>query len=142
VSGQRYEVRFDVDALAEYQRLDNSLADIVDKALERLEVRADEIGRRLENKYSTKLLGCKEIKLRGAGLRIVFSVTDQVVEVLRVVYVLTIERRELDYVFRVADRRLRRYRIQVNVRDFLERSPKREQRRRLWHSGRKTKPSK
>ena len=36
MSNQRFEVRFDVDALTEYQRLDNALVTIVDKALARL----------------------------------------------------------------------------------------------------------
>lgn len=85
MSNHRFEVRFDVDALTEYQRLDNALVTIVDKALARLEERADEIGTLFKNKYATKLHGCKEIKLRDAGLRIVFRVTDHTVEVLCVV---------------------------------------------------------
>ena len=102
MTNRRFDVRFDADALAEYQRLDNAVVTIVDKALARLEERADEVGTPLKNKYATKLHGCKEIKLRDAGLRIVFRVTDQTVEVLRVVYILTIERRDLDFVFRMA----------------------------------------
>jgi len=85
MSNHRFDVRFDVDALTEYQRLDNALVTIVDKALARLEERAEEVGTPLKNKYATKLHGCKEIKLRDAGLRIVFRVTDHTVEVLCVV---------------------------------------------------------
>lgn len=44
MSERRFEVRFDPDALHEYQGLDKSVVGDVDKALERLETRADEIG--------------------------------------------------------------------------------------------------
>lgn len=71
--------------------LDNAFAGMVDKALHEFEIRADEVGKALTNRQSTKLHGCKEIKLRDAGIRIVFRVTDETVEVLRIVYVLTIE---------------------------------------------------
>lgn len=139
MSNPRFDVRFYVDALAEYQRLDNALVTIVDKALVRLEERADEVGTPLKNKYATKLHGCKEIKLRDAGLRIVFRVTDDAVEVLRVVFTLTIERRDLDVVFRVADKRLRRFKSRDNLHEFLSRSPRWEIRRRSpRHHARKT----
>ncbi len=72
MSNPRFDVRFDPDAPAEYQRLDHALAVIVDKALARLEEQADEIGTPLQNKYATKLHGCKEIKLLKAGLRVTF----------------------------------------------------------------------
>lgn len=136
----RFDVRFDVDAFTEYQRLDHSLSDVVDKALTRLEERADEIGTPLQNKYATKLHGCKEIKLRQAGLRIVFRVTDQTVEVLRVVYILTIERRDLDFVFRVADKRLRRFKSRVNPHEILTRSPRWKERRQSLRESREKPP--
>lgn len=142
MSNQRFDVRFDADALTEYQRLDNALVTIVDKALARLEERADEVGTPLQNKYATKLHGCKEIKVRDAGLRIVFRVTEQTVEVLRVVYILTIERRNLDVVFRVADKRLRHFKSRGNLREFLSSSPRWEARRRSPHVSRKKNPRK
>ncbi len=142
MSNQRFEVRFDVDALTEYQRLDNALVTIVDKALARLEERADEVGTPLKNKYATKLHGCKEIKLRDAGLRIVFRVTDHTVEVLRVVYILTIERRDLDLVFRVADKRLRHFKSRGDLPEFLSRSPRWEAWRRSARVSRKNNPRK
>lgn len=94
-----FDVRFDVDAYKEYMKLDNSVAGMVDKALHELEIRADEVGKALTNRQSTKLHGCKEVKLREAGIRIVFRVTNEIVEVLRIVYVLTIEKRADDIVF-------------------------------------------
>lgn len=72
MSNQRFEVRFHPGAYKEYIDLDNSTAEIVDKALEEMEYRADEIGKNLRNNNDTKLAGCKEIKLRGAGIRIIY----------------------------------------------------------------------
>lgn len=63
MSNPRFDVRFDVDSLAEYQRLDNALVIIVDKALARLEGPAGEIGTPLKNTYTTKLRGCKKTNL-------------------------------------------------------------------------------
>ena len=91
--------------------------------LAKLETRADEIGKSLGNKDSTKLHGCKEIKLRRAGLRIIFRVTTETVDVLRIVYVLSIEKRDLDFVFGVANNRLRRVKGQSNIRPYLDASP-------------------
>lgn len=105
MSEPRFEIRFDPDAVKEYQQLDNSVVKIVDKFLERLEERADEIGKPLHNTQSSRLAGCKEMKLRDAGIRIIFRVTDEIVEVLRVVYVLAVEHRSDDYVFKIASRR-------------------------------------
>lgn len=102
----KFEVRFDPGAYREYQKLDDSLVEIIDKKLEELEYRADEIGKSLKNTQHTKLAGCREIKLRDAGIRIVYRITAEKVDILRIVYILTIEKRADDYVFKVADKRL------------------------------------
>lgn len=102
----KFEIRFDPDALKEYEKLDGSVVEIVDGALEELEKRADEVGKKLNNTNESKLAGCKEIKLRNAGVRIVFRITDQIVNVLRIVYILTIEERDKRKAFKLADRRL------------------------------------
>jgi mRNA interferase RelE/StbE len=107
MSGERFDIRFDEDAVKEYQRLDASVVDIVNKAIDELTVRADEVGKILGNNANTKLAGCKEIKLRNAGIRIIFRITNEVVEVLRVVYILTIERRSDDFVFKLAHKRFK-----------------------------------
>lgn len=60
----RFEVILDPDALKEYNKLDNSAVEMVDKAIDELEYRADEVGKPLSNYDDTKLAGCKEIKLR------------------------------------------------------------------------------
>lgn len=93
MSTLKFDVRLDHDALKEYQKLDGSVLGIVNKVIDELEYRADEFGKTLGNKGNTKLAGYKEIKLREAGIKIVFRVTNETVEVLRVVYILIIERR-------------------------------------------------
>jgi mRNA interferase RelE/StbE len=106
---ERFDIRFDQDAEKEYNKLDNSVLSIVNKAIDELIYRADEVGKKLGNHINTSLSGCKEIKLRDAGIRIIFRITNEIVEVLRVVYILTIERRSDDFVFRIADRRLKAF---------------------------------
>ncbi len=103
---ERFEIRFDKDAEKEYNKLDNSVLGIVNKSIDELVYRADEVGKSLSNYSNTKLAGCKEIKLRDAGIRIVFRITNMTVEVLRVVFILAIERRSQDLAFKIADRRL------------------------------------
>ena len=103
---RRFDVRLDPDAEKEYAKLDSSVVEIVNKAIDELEERADQVGKILGNKRDTKLVGCKEIKLRDAGIRIVFRVTNEVVEVLQVVYILAIEKRSRDFVFKIASDRL------------------------------------
>ncbi|MFC4599944.1 type II toxin-antitoxin system RelE family toxin [Cohnella hongkongensis] len=102
-----FDVRFDPDAEEEYNRLDGSVLGAVNKAIDELVLRADEVGKALRNNNDTKLAGCREIKLRDAGIRIVYRVTDQVVHVLRIVIVLTIERRNRDMAFKIAHSRMK-----------------------------------
>ncbi len=138
MSKPKFELRFDQDAYKEYERLDNSVAKIVDDFFEELEIRADEIGKALTNKQSTKLHGCKEIKLKKAGIRIVFRLTNETVDILQIVYILTIEKRQDGIVFKLADKRLRRFKAKSNLREHLEQA-------RTWnkteHGRQKDKPN-
>ena len=90
----------------EYAKLDHSVTVIVDKALEELETRADEVGKPLGKKRNGNLTGCKEIKLRDVGIRIVFTISREHVYILQVVFVLAIDDRDDDYVFRLAGKRM------------------------------------
>lgn len=124
---QRFEVRLDTDAVKEYQKIDNSVIEMVDKAIDELEKRADEVGKPLGNKRDIKLAGCKEIKLRDVGIRIIFRITNEVVDILRIVYVLTIESRSEDYVFKSANRRfkiLKEISSKYRLSEFFKRSIK------------------
>ena len=128
----RFEIRFDVDARAEYERLDGSILRLVNARLEDLESRADQIGKVLVNKHGTELHGCKELKLRKIGIRIVFLVTDRVVHVLRVVQVIAIERREGERVFKIASCRYSKFRGLT-----LKQAEEHLSRLRAWRSFRK-----
>lgn len=103
----KFDVRLDKDAAKEYQKIKQPDLSIVDKSIDELMIRADEVGKPLGNKRGMNLAGCKEIKLRDAGIRIVFRVTNETVEVLRVVYILAIEKRSRDFVFKIASARLK-----------------------------------
>lgn len=103
---QKFDVRFAPDAAKEYSKLKNPTLTFVNKALDELEFRADEVGKPLGNKRDMKLAGCKEIKLRDAGIRIIFRITDTSIDILQVVQVLAIEKRSNDMVFKIASRRL------------------------------------
>ncbi|WP_180968427.1 hypothetical protein NYE40_01900 [Paenibacillus sp. FSL W8-1187] len=114
----RFDVRLDVDAEKEYGRLDGSVLAIVNAAIDELVYRADEVGKVLSNSIHTKLAGCREIKLRDAGIRIIYRVTDEIVHVLRIVYILTIERRTRDMAFKIAHSRYKQYR-KISKKDLI-----------------------
>lgn len=103
---RQFAIRFDPDAAKEYDSLDGSVIPLVDKAIDELKDRADEVGKPLGNKRNKKLAGCKEIKFRDAGVRIIFKISNDKVDVLRIVYVLAISRRDKDQVFSKAAGRL------------------------------------
>jgi len=101
---KKFDVRLDKDAAKEYEKLDGSVLRMVNKAIDELEFRADEVGKVLGNTKISRLHGCKEIKLREAGIRIIFRISNQIVDVLSVVYVLSIEKRNRELVFKIAAR--------------------------------------
>lgn len=95
---RRFEIRFAAQAYKEYEELDNSVVIIVDKKLEDLEKRADEIGTPLKGNLS----GYREIKLRDAGIRIIYQITEKTINILKIVYILAINKRAAGKVFRIA----------------------------------------
>lgn len=123
---QRFEVRLHPDVIKEYYKLDNSILPIVNKVIDELEFRADEVGKPLGNKHNSKLAGCKEIKLRDAGIRIIFRITNERVDILRIVYILAIERRSNDFVFQVASKRLKNFKnsSKAHQEDYLNKIDK------------------
>ena len=106
---KKFDVRLDKDAAKEYDKLDGSVLRMVNKAIDELEFRADEVGKVLGNTRIGRLHGCKEIKLREAGIRIIFRISNQIVDVLSVVYVLSIEKRNRELVFKIASSRLNEF---------------------------------
>ncbi|MDQ0872422.1 hypothetical protein QFZ77_001081 [Paenibacillus sp. V4I3] len=78
-------IRFDAGAAQEYWQLDISVLDEVNQAIDELSYRANEVGEELSHYSDPKCACCKEITLKEAGIRIVFRITNDVVEILRVV---------------------------------------------------------
>ena len=88
------------DVEKEYQKLDGSQRRLVRIAVAKLKTRADEIGTPLHG----ELVGCKKIKWRNAGLRMVFRIReDGMVEIAEIV---AIGRRNRSEVYKTAARRL------------------------------------
>lgn len=100
----KYELIFSDMAVKQYQNLDGSVIKQVDKCLDELQYRADEVGKALRNTKNTKLAGCKEIKLKSSHIRIIYKITDQVVNILQVVYILAVGKRANDEVFDEANK--------------------------------------
>lgn len=100
MSVSRYQIAFiNRAAVKEYLALDGSTRTLVDNGLARLAERADEIGKPL----SGPLAGCKELKFRSDGTRVIFRIVNGVVEVVEIV---AIGRRDKGRVFSTASRRL------------------------------------
>lgn len=119
---KRFLVQFTKKSLKEYEALDGSIIEEVNTALESLEERADQVGKRLGNRRQIHLQGTKEKKLRSSGIRIIYQITDQYVDILAIVQILLIDFKKSD-----ADMYLEaqiRYREQKNdVEIAYENSP-------------------
>ena len=99
MSAERFKVVFAcLAAEKEYLSLDGSTRAMVDKGLLRLAQRADEIGKAL----SGPLAGCKELKFRADGIRVIYRIVDGRVEVVQV---LAIGSRDKGRVFDIASKR-------------------------------------
>lgn len=68
MENKKFEIVFIEEAKKEYQKLDGSIKKLVDTALAKLEKRADVLGEGL----TRNLIGCRKIKFRNAGIRIVY----------------------------------------------------------------------
>ncbi|NOU84509.1 hypothetical protein GC102_01780 [Paenibacillus sp. LMG 31460] len=65
--------------------MDISVLNEVNQAIDELSYRANEVGEELSHYSDPKFVGCKEITLQEADIRIVFRITNDIVEILRVV---------------------------------------------------------
>ena len=100
MSSDRFEVRFGCPAAEkDYNSLDGSTRAMVDKGLLRLEQRADEVGKPL----SGTLSGCKELKFRADGIRVIYRIVNGHVEVVQII---AIGARDKGRVFEIAARRI------------------------------------
>ena len=97
MSVARFKVEFyDKTAEKEYLSLDGSVRAMVDKGIA---LRADEIGKPL----SGLLAGCRELKFRTDGIRVIYRIRDGHVEVVQII---AIGARGKGKVFDLASRRL------------------------------------
>lgn len=93
---ERFALAFISDVAAkEYLALRNPLKGLVDKGLRRLQDRADEIGKPLGG----NLKGCRELKFRSDGLRIIYRIKNGEVEIVEII---AIARRDKGEAFRIA----------------------------------------
>lgn len=100
MSAARFDVEFyNKDAEKEYLSLDGSVKAMVDKGIARLALRADEIGKPLGG----LLAGCRELKFRADGIRVVYRIRGGRVEVVQIV---AIGPRDKGRVFDVASKRM------------------------------------
>ena len=95
----RFELRFMPGASKEYAALDGSVLVLVDKGLDRLMQRGDQIGKPLGG----VLRGCRELKFRADGIRIIYRIAAGCIEVIEVI---AIGKRDKGRVFDVAARRV------------------------------------
>ena len=97
-----YEIKFiDKSCLKEYQSLRGNKKELVNKGLARLRMRAKELGKPL----SGSLQGCKELKFRSDGIRIIFRIVGSEIEIVEII---AIGKRDKERVFSTAVRRIQR----------------------------------
>lgn len=83
----KFEIVFIEEALEDYKKLDGSVRKMVDVALVKLQERADELGEDLTNKQGVNLIGCRKIKFRKAGIRIVYRIVGDKAEIAEIITV-------------------------------------------------------
>lgn len=106
MSQDRFKIRFAKKAQGEYDKLDGSVKGHVNKGLAKLRTRADTLGKELENKRNMKLHGCKELKFKGSGIRVIYRITGRTEDELEIVMILGIGDRDEDKAFKDASNRL------------------------------------
>lgn len=106
MSQDRFKLRFDKKAQKEYEKLDGSVKLHVNKGLAKLRTRANTIGKELENKRNMKLYGCRELKFKGSGIRVIYRITGRKEDKLEIVMILGVGDRDEDKAFKDASDRL------------------------------------
>lgn len=100
---KRFEVVFIEEAQKGYKKLDGSIKKLVNVALVKMEERADELGEDLTSKNGVNLIGCRKIKFRKAGIRIVYRIVGDKAEIAEIIIV---GKREINEVYQEAFKRL------------------------------------
>ncbi|WP_318615867.1 type II toxin-antitoxin system RelE family toxin [Sporosarcina sp. YIM B06819] len=97
---KKFDIIFIEEAKKDYKRLDGSEKKFVDIALAKMEQRADEIGEDLTN----NLIGCRKIKFRKIGIRIVYRMIGNKTEIVEII---AIGKRKSNEVYENAFKRLK-----------------------------------
>jgi mRNA interferase RelE/StbE len=100
---KKFEVVFIEEAQKDYKKLDGSIKKLVNVALAKMEERADELGEDLISKHGINLIGCRKIKFRKAGIRIVYRIVGDKAEIAEIIIV---GKREDNEVYQEAYKRL------------------------------------
>ena len=81
----KFNVKLRTEAEKELKELDGSVKILVKKALKKLTERADEIGEPLGHKHGFNLTGCRKVKLKKAGIRIVYQIIGEKLEIVEII---------------------------------------------------------
>lgn len=101
---KKFEVIFIEDTKKEYNKLDGSVKKLVNTAIAKMQERADKLGEDLTKKHGVNLIGCRKIKFRNAGIRIVYRIVGDKAEIAEII---TVGKREDDNeVYNIAHKRL------------------------------------
>lgn|SRR5690554_106476 len=100
----KFEVIFIEEAKRDYQRLDGSVKKFVDIAIAKMLERADELGEELTKKNESNLIGCRKIKFKKIGIRIVYRIIADKAEIVEII---SIGKREENEVYKNAAKRLK-----------------------------------
>lgn len=100
---KKFDVVFIQEAKEDYQKLDGSVKRFVDIAIAKMELRADELGEELTKKQQSNLIGCRKIKFKKIGIRIVYRIVADKAEIAEII---AIGKREENEVYKNAVKRL------------------------------------
>lgn len=100
---KKFTVVFTEEARKDYKQLDGSVKKLVQTAITKMEERADEIGDDLTSKHGLNLIGCRKVKFRNAGIRMVYRIVGAQAEIAEIIVV---GKREDNEVYQEAYKRL------------------------------------
>lgn len=100
---KRFEVTFLEEAKKDFKKLDGSPKKAVALGLKKLESNADKLGEPLHNNNGFNLAGCRKLKFKKIGIRLVYRIVGVNAEIVEVI---TIGKREDSEVYETADKRI------------------------------------
>lgn len=103
---KKIDVVFVEEAKGDYEKLDGSVKKFVDIAIAKMQLRADELGEELTKKQQSNLIGCRKIKFKKIGIRIVYRIVGDTAEIVEII---AIGKREENEVYKNAVKRLTKF---------------------------------